>query len=306
MSLQRIALTGLAVAVMWPVTAAHAQPVGTFRWQLQPYCNVFTVNVIQQGEIYTLDGTDDRCGAEQGASVTGIAFQNATGLIGFGLTTVLPHGIPVHTEARIVLSTLSGDWRDSAGNSGAFIYTPGAGTAGTERPVSASGVPPGSITMVQMAPGAVGSAQVAANAITGAKVADASLTRADILDAPRAAFAGGAQTVELTGANATVRSVSINVQTAGTVVVNASGNFDFGAAAGASGRCSITLGSGVDFNNLIIGGEAAAAGTRWVPFAGTRGFSVAAGTFTFNLVCHESSGDVSVRDTQMTAIFIGG
>jgi hypothetical protein len=303
MSLQRIALTGLAVAVMWPVTAAHAQPVGTFRWQLQPYCNVFTVNVIQQGGIYTLDGTDDRCGAEQGASVTGIAFQNVTGIIAFGLTTVLPHGIPVHTEARIVLSTLSGDWRDSAGNSGAFIYTPGAGTGGTERPVSASGVPPGSITMVQMAPGAVGSAQIAANAITGAKVADGSLTRADILDAPRAAFAPVPKSIELTGANATVQSVIINTQVAGIVVVNASGNF--GVAAGASGRCSITAGgTGVDFNNLIIGGEGADA--TWVPFSGTRGFSVPAGTFTFNLVCHESSGDVSVRDAQMTAIFIGG
>ena len=161
---------------------------------------------------------------------------------------------------------------------------------------------PGAVGMVQIAPGAVGSTQIAANAITGAKVADASLTRADILDAPRAAFAPVPKSIELTGANATVQSVIINTQTAGTVVVNASGNF--GVAAGASGRCSITAGTAVDFNNLIIGGEGADA--TWVPFSGTRGFSVPAGTFTFNLVCHESSGDVSVRDAQMTAIFIGG
>jgi hypothetical protein len=317
MSLQRIALIGLAVGVMWPVTAAHAQPVGIYRWQLQPYCNVFTVNVTQQAGIFTLDGTDDRCGAEQAASVTGIAFQNATGLIGFGLTTVLPHGIPVHTEARIVLATLSGDWRDSAGNSGAFIYTPGAGTGGTERPVSASGVPPGSITMLQMAPGAVGSAQIApgavgsaqiaANAVTGARVADASLTRADILDAPRVAFAPAGDTVELTEANAPVRSVSINVQTAGTVVVNASGYFDFGAAApAASARCSIAQGIFVDSNNMFRGGETTGATTRFVPFAGTRGFSVTAGTFTFYLACQASGANVKVEDSQMTAIFIGG
>ena len=38
-------------------SAADAQSLGTFRWQLQPFCNVVTVNVIQQGAVYTLDGS---------------------------------------------------------------------------------------------------------------------------------------------------------------------------------------------------------------------------------------------------------
>ena len=34
-------------------STAEAQSLGTFRWQLQPFCNVVTVNVTQQGAVYT-------------------------------------------------------------------------------------------------------------------------------------------------------------------------------------------------------------------------------------------------------------
>ena len=40
------------------IAAANAQPLGSFSWQLQPFCNVLTVSVTQQGNIYTLDGYD--------------------------------------------------------------------------------------------------------------------------------------------------------------------------------------------------------------------------------------------------------
>lgn len=33
----------------------RAQPIGTFRWQLQPYCNIVTLNVTQHGAVFTLD-----------------------------------------------------------------------------------------------------------------------------------------------------------------------------------------------------------------------------------------------------------
>jgi hypothetical protein len=55
---------------------------------------------------------------------------------------------------------------------------------------------------------------------------------------------------------------------------------------------------------LIWGGETT--GARFVPFSGTRGFSVGAGTFTFHLVCNAVGANVSVEDSQMTVIFIGG
>lgn len=153
----------LAVAA-WAIvpSAVSAQSLGTFTWQLQPYCNLITVNVTgQSGSIYTLDGFDDQCGAAQKASVIGTAFLNHDGTVGIGLNTVLsPGGAFVHVEARISLANLAGPWRDSAGNAGTLVFTPLGGTGGSPRPVALNGLPPGSITAPQLAPGQVGAAQI--------------------------------------------------------------------------------------------------------------------------------------------------
>ena len=120
---------------------AVGQPLGTFRWQLQPFCNVVTVAITQNGAVYRLEGTDDQCGnGADAASVTGTAFPNADGSIGFGLNIVTtPGGRPVHVEAEISLGTFSGTWRDSVGSSGTFALTPGAGNGGTARPLPSTG-----------------------------------------------------------------------------------------------------------------------------------------------------------------------
>ena len=132
----------VAVFIMGATLASEAQPVGTFRWQLRPFCNVVTVAITQNGPVYRLEGTDDQCGAgADAASVTGTAFPNADGTIGFGLNIVTtPGGRPVHVDAEITVGTFSGTWRDSAGASGTFALTPGAGIGGTVRPLP-SGVP---------------------------------------------------------------------------------------------------------------------------------------------------------------------
>lgn len=119
--------------------SAWAQPLGTFRWQQQPYCNVLTLNVIGEGGNYTLDGTDDLCGAPQKASVTGIAHLNPDGSIGFGLTSVAPDAAAVHLNATINMASLSGTWTDSAGKAGSFVFTPGAGVPGSARPETSRG-----------------------------------------------------------------------------------------------------------------------------------------------------------------------
>lgn len=121
---------------------AGAQTLGSFRWQLQPYCNVLTVTVVQDGGQYHLDGTDDQCGAARKASVVGLGFPNPDGTIGFGLTIVTtPGGAPVHVDARIGLATISGPWSDSAGDSGTLAFTPGAGTGGSPRPMPNTTIP---------------------------------------------------------------------------------------------------------------------------------------------------------------------
>lgn len=137
---------GLAVS-------APAQSLGTFTWQLQPFCNRLTVNVTQSGGLYTLDGFDDQCGAPQRAPLVGLATPNPDGTIGFGFhIATSPGGKTVSVEARISLATIGGPWTDSAGNSGTLVLNGSA--AGSARPAPTGqltwGVqldaPPGSTT----------------------------------------------------------------------------------------------------------------------------------------------------------------
>ena len=44
----RTALRVLVVGLLWSSAPVAAQPLGTFRWQQQPYCNVFTLVVEQK------------------------------------------------------------------------------------------------------------------------------------------------------------------------------------------------------------------------------------------------------------------
>jgi hypothetical protein len=299
MPLRRIALL-LTLGVALSATATSAQSLGTFRWQLQPYCNVVTVTVTQRDGVYLLDGVDDRCGGgNQPGSAVGIAYPTPLGLVGFGWTTVLPGGIPVHTEATITLASLNGTWRDSAGNVGTFTFGPAVPTAGSQRPVSTTGLAPASVTNVLIAPGAV----------TGSTVADNSLTSADILDGARSQFASRIDFVPLgsTGSPPTnLRSVTINAPAPGKVIVLASGFFDFGSAAQDDGRCEITTSStAIDNDFAFYGAEGTGATTAmvYVPFGSTRGFNVPAGTTTFNLLCDRVLGTVGVWRAHLTAIY---
>ena len=135
----RRVVVGLLGVVM-TAGAAAAQPLGTFQFQLLPYCNVISLAVVQQGAQYQLDGTDNQCGLGPRASVTGLAFPNPSGWLGFGFTIVTaPGGAPVHVDADLNLATLSGAWRDSAGNTGTFPLLVGAPAAGSPRPLGTAG-----------------------------------------------------------------------------------------------------------------------------------------------------------------------
>lgn len=115
--------------------AAEAQPLGTFRWQLLPYCNVVTVGVIHSGGSYTLDGYDDQCGAAPRAPLVGLATPNPDGTIVLGFNIVAaPSGEGVQVAAIITLATLGGTWRDSAGTAGTFTFLTGPPAAGSPRP----------------------------------------------------------------------------------------------------------------------------------------------------------------------------
>jgi hypothetical protein len=118
-------------------STASAQSLGTFRWQTQPYCNVLTLSVSQQGGVYTLDGFDDQCGAATRATVSGTAARNADGTLQVGLTVVTaPGGRPVHITVSLDTTTLAGTWTDDGGNTGSFAF--GASAGGHPRPIPSS------------------------------------------------------------------------------------------------------------------------------------------------------------------------
>lgn len=132
---------------------ATAQPLGTFRWQTQPFCNVLTLAVTQVGAAYRLEGTDDACGGAS-TSVIGMAAVNGGGTVGIGLTLVSPGAIPLTLDASVnPAAGFNGTWRDSVGRTGTLLLVSGPGLGGPVRPVVD---PPGSYgTTVSQPAGAV-------------------------------------------------------------------------------------------------------------------------------------------------------
>lgn len=120
----------------FPDVEVTAQPLGSFRWRTEPYCNVITLAVSQNGAVYTLDGFDEPCGNNPRLPLHGIAVPQANGSVTFGLSVLnVPGGAPVNLEATINLPAVSGTWRDSAGNTGALTFSP-SGAPGAPRPLS--------------------------------------------------------------------------------------------------------------------------------------------------------------------------
>ncbi|MEZ5291700.1 MAG: hypothetical protein R2745_11485 [Vicinamibacterales bacterium] len=159
---RRVSTVAVAGMIALAVAAADAQPLGTFRWQQQPYCNVLTVAVVHAAGVYQVDGVDDQCAAARKASVVGLAFPNPDGSVGLGLTIVTtPGGTPLHLDATIDPGSGSGTWRDSGGNTGAFVLTPGTPVGGHPRPASRvefpAGLSAGGTTIVNVAPPAAAS-----------------------------------------------------------------------------------------------------------------------------------------------------
>lgn len=129
MAIRGLVLAAIATLLM-SSSVAHAQTIGTFTWQTQPFCNRITVTVVQVGSSYQLTGTDNRCGGTA-APVTGTAVQTGLG-VALGFSVAMPSGRATAITANITLATLSGNWSDGAGNTGTFAFN--GATAGPARP----------------------------------------------------------------------------------------------------------------------------------------------------------------------------
>lgn len=137
------AVVVLAIVGVVGASSASAQVIGTFRWRIEPYCNVLTLTVTQNGSVLMLNGFDEPCGGSLRLPVQGIAVPQTNGSVTLGLTILsLPGGAPVNIEAGLSLATGSGIWRDSAGRSGPLAFNP-ATTSGAPRPLTLLSGPPG-------------------------------------------------------------------------------------------------------------------------------------------------------------------
>ena len=94
---------------------------GTFPWQMQPYCNVVTLTLTTIPAGFTLDGSDNQCGASTKGSATGIGVFNPDGSVGLNFTIVTSPGAKgVQVSAIVSPANGQGAWTDSVGNSGTF------------------------------------------------------------------------------------------------------------------------------------------------------------------------------------------
>jgi len=224
-------------------SAAQAQTLGTFNWQLQPFCNVVTVTVTQAGAVYTVDGFDDQCGAPQRAPLVGLATPNPDGSIGFGLSVVtVPGGRGVQIEARISIATLSGSWSDSAGNSGTFVFN--ANTGGTPRPLppaAASPIPPSFALRADggfLAQGVLG---------TGTSPASGPGTRMMWFPGKAAFRAGEVSSTQWDDANVGLRSTAFGLNTRANGAVSTA----MGSNTTANGADSTAMGQGTVANGFV-------------------------------------------------------
>lgn len=143
-----LAPTAVALFGLIAATPAHAQVLGTFKWQTLPFCNVVTLTITQQGSMYQLNGSDDVC-AGGSAPATGTALVTAGGL-GMGVTIVLPSGRAAHLTTTVNVATGNGTWNDADGNGGTFLLASGpAGPGPSPRPAPMSAAV---ITAAQLSP----------------------------------------------------------------------------------------------------------------------------------------------------------
>lgn len=128
----------------WADVALRAQTLGTFSWQLQPYCNRVTVTLVQSGSVYLLNGWDDNCGASVRSAATGVATPNPDGSFTVGVTINGPssNAAPL-VSARVTLPGGSGLWTDSAGLTGTFVLDGAASGLGPRPAASLPSGPPG-------------------------------------------------------------------------------------------------------------------------------------------------------------------
>jgi hypothetical protein len=84
-----LCLSLLGAGLSAPVAAQPVQPVviGTFHWQLQPFCSTVSVTVIQEGAQFRVQGTEACAPNDFSRSVYGTALLDGQGWVYLSLST---------------------------------------------------------------------------------------------------------------------------------------------------------------------------------------------------------------------------
>lgn len=124
------------IAFCLAAAPASAQTIGTFRWNIAPFCNVLNLTVTQQGDSFALNGFEESCNDSLPRwPVTGTAIVQADGTITLAVTTIFATGDAIHTSATLD-ATINGTWTDGVGNDGTFTFNPTTPTGETRLPPS--------------------------------------------------------------------------------------------------------------------------------------------------------------------------
>lgn len=111
----------VAVAAVAAPLSVSAQVLGTFTWQMQPYCNRLTLTLTGTPGGFVAAGTDDLCGAPKKAGATGFVAFNPDGTVGLSFAIAsTTGGRPTDVTAVVSPGNGQGTWSDGVGNSGAF------------------------------------------------------------------------------------------------------------------------------------------------------------------------------------------
>jgi hypothetical protein len=170
----RIAPGVLCLALM-TASSASAQVLGTFNWQMQPFCHRVVLTLTGVAGTFTLDGFEDQCGASGKGSAIGVGTFTSTGDLTLNFTIVTaPAGRPVHVSAVVSTGSGHGTWSDSVGNTGTFVMG-GAVPGLPARTLLTSGLAPGSITASELAADSVGASEIAASAVGTLELAESAV-----------------------------------------------------------------------------------------------------------------------------------
>jgi hypothetical protein len=153
----------LGLMLLGPTTGQAGPELGSFVWQVAPFCNVVTLTVVQDGPGFSLSGFDDNCGGAHSAAYGAASF-NPDGTVSLGLTILAAGGAAEQFSVVLTAASgFSGTWQDASGNTGDFLINPLLPAAGTLRPAPA-------VNGALLLAGSVTNGALAAGAVTGDKL----------------------------------------------------------------------------------------------------------------------------------------